>query len=699
MLQNSVLIAGLLYWALPPSLGGAARFEQANGQTRTQGPDHAATIHGKALEEWLAALKDRDPAVRKRAVEVVGERAVDPDLAQNERLRLQTAVMSVLSSDKDAEVRQAAAFFADLFKVSGSPEMVGRLIAERMRKIDPTRRVIHLVDAEGRPVEGAVAGTYFQRDMDRDSAFTIPEPVEAATSNQRGLVSLKIDIPGHLDGAGIYAIQKRTGRPLVGMLKVTRDGLDKPITISMHPACRVLFRVDSTGLPALEAKYRAELAGPGWWRAVYIVLGASIQGTPRPLFAMSVKGEFEFLLPPGQVTIHAYGSDVNSYERSIEIKPDDRELFLGTFDVPPSRDAIEGRFPEHRRVRQKQASGDDELVFRRIRYLALRGPARDARDVAFSPDGKLLATAHTYNADPGEVMLWNTSTGARIATLPLAERGVSSVAFSPDGQILAGHAHALDDPRRSREIVIWDVPARRELRRISSGAGRALALAFSPDGKMLASSGGEKAVRLWDPRDGRPIHRIDLVGSASALAFTRDGKFLAVADRGELVLWDLAEKRVRAKSPSELFRVSSLAISPDGRTLAAAGTSSDPKDPAQGGQARLYDLRAGRLEQRTVLHFDRALHLDGNPIERVPVCSDVVFTPDGARVVAVGMQMIRLWDVASGAVQDAFERHGGSSADRFAVSSDGRWLAVTSHQAGVSVIDISPSNGDSAKAK
>ena len=46
------------------------------------------TIHGKTLDEWLAAFKDRDPAVRKRAVESRrGTREVDPDLAQNERLQ------------------------------------------------------------------------------------------------------------------------------------------------------------------------------------------------------------------------------------------------------------------------------------------------------------------------------------------------------------------------------------------------------------------------------------------------------------------------------------------------------------------------------------------------------------------------------------------------------------------------------------
>ena len=123
-------------------------------------------------------------------------------------------------------------------------------------------------------------------------------------------LALKLEIPGHLDGEGIYAIRQDKGRPLVGLRKVTREELDKPITIVMHPACRVLFRIESTGLPALEKKYHAELTGPGWWRAAYVVLGGGIQTAPRPLFASSTNGELEFLLPPGRVTIHAYGSDV-----------------------------------------------------------------------------------------------------------------------------------------------------------------------------------------------------------------------------------------------------------------------------------------------------------------------------------------------------------------------------------------------------
>ena len=52
--------------------------------------DRPATIQGKTIDEWLAALKDRDPAVRERAVEVLGERSLDPAVPADEQSRLQT---------------------------------------------------------------------------------------------------------------------------------------------------------------------------------------------------------------------------------------------------------------------------------------------------------------------------------------------------------------------------------------------------------------------------------------------------------------------------------------------------------------------------------------------------------------------------------------------------------------------------------
>ena len=386
----------------------------------------------------------------------------------------------------------------------------------------------------------------------------------------------------------------------MGLRKITREGLDKPITITMHPACRVLVRIESTRLPALETKYHAELTGPGWWRAAYIVLGAGIAGTPRPLFASSAKGELEFLLPPGRVTLHAYGTDVKWVECPIEVKPGDRELVVGTLDLPPSADAEKGRFPDHHRVRQKRAAGDDQIVFRRIRHMPLRGMAGEADDVTFSPDGKLLATAHAYNVGPGEVMLLDTATGERVANLRLTDRGVVSVAFSPDGKLLAGRDYVRDGHRALSEVVLWDVATRRELRKIGGHDGWIYALAFSPDGKVLGTSTSNTAVQFWDVASGREIRRIDVAASGSVLAFSPNGQMLVMTGAGRnLTFWDLAANRLRAAPEPEKFSVLSIALSPDGRTLAAGGMTLGDKGMVQQGQVRLFDLAREPVARRS----------------------------------------------------------------------------------------------------
>ena len=94
--------------------------------------ERPASIQGKTIDEWLAALKDRDPAVRERAVEVLGERSLDPALPADEKSRLQIALNTLMSSDKDRGVRQSAAFFADLQRMAHSPERLKRALeAER----------------------------------------------------------------------------------------------------------------------------------------------------------------------------------------------------------------------------------------------------------------------------------------------------------------------------------------------------------------------------------------------------------------------------------------------------------------------------------------------------------------------------------------------------------------------------------------
>ena len=76
--QKTVLSMILLCYGFNPSLRGMQDREQENAVAQVEPADRPALIQGKTIDAWLAALKDRDPAVRKRAIEVLGERTLDP---------------------------------------------------------------------------------------------------------------------------------------------------------------------------------------------------------------------------------------------------------------------------------------------------------------------------------------------------------------------------------------------------------------------------------------------------------------------------------------------------------------------------------------------------------------------------------------------------------------------------------------------
>ncbi|MCI0460788.1 MAG: hypothetical protein L0Z62_27885, partial [Gemmataceae bacterium] len=113
--------------------------------------------------------------------------------------------------------------------------------------------------------------------------------------------------------------------------------------------------------------------------------------------------------------------------------------------------------------------------------------------VAFSPDGTCLASAGT----DGTVKIWDVTSGRELLTLKGHTDTVYGVAFNPDGQRLASGS---DD----RTVKVWDVASGQELRTLKGHKYGVWSVAFSPDGQHLASASSDRTVRVWD---GRPLTR------------------------------------------------------------------------------------------------------------------------------------------------------------------------------------------------
>jgi WD40 repeat protein len=220
------------------------------------------------------------------------------------------------------------------------------------------------------------------------------------------------------------------------------------------------------------------------------------------------------------------------------------------------------------------------------------------RGLAFSPDGKLLATSG-WEHEKGlyVIRLWDADTGKEVGRLLDRDRGIELLAFGVDGKTLFSAADS------GRGPVLWDVQTGKVIRRFDAGADvRTRALALSRDGKLLASA--DEVIRVWDVASGKETRRLP---DSGRLAFAPDASTLYVASGPVVRLWHAATGKELSPRWGHDSGLSSVACSPDGGRIATAAADG----------VRVWDA-TGKV------HYARECGPRSN----------VAFSPDGALLAA-----------------------------------------------------------------
>ena len=290
--------------------------------------------------------------------------------------------------------------------------------------------------------------------------------------------------------------------------------------------------------------------------------------------------------------------------------------------------------------------------------LTLAGHSQYISSVAFSPDGKQLASG----SNDKTVKLWNPFTGALKHILGPHGKAINSVAFSPDGQLLASAFRM--------HINVWDTATGSLQRTIEGHSDNISIVAFSPDGKQIASGSYDYTIKLWNTASGAlQQSRQSHLNVVTSVVFSPSGQLLASASGdGTIKLWEISLEPRPWIMEWNKEQVHWLAFSPDGKKLLSANLGDETLN--------LWDITSGILQQ--TLKVDSAQ------------AGSTVFSPDSRQFLSSPdiSRTLDLWDTSTQTLHHSLKGNL-SDLSTAAFSPDAKLLAVGSrHNANIELWDI-----------
>jgi WD40 repeat protein len=269
-------------------------------------------------------------------------------------------------------------------------------------------------------------------------------------------------------------------------------------------------------------------------------------------------------------------------------------------------------------------------------YNSFSGHSDAINSVAFSPDGKTIASANYEKT----IELWHRQ-GKLLKTLSGHRDIVTSVAFSPDGKTIASASG-------DKTIKLWNLEGT-ELKSLSGHGHDVNSVAFSPDGKAIASAGRLSPIKLWKLESQLLKTFSGHEEQVNSVAFSPDGKTIASASFDKIIkLWNRQGKLLKSLSGHK-DGVWGLAFSPDGKTIVSASLDKSIK---------LWNLEGQLL--KTFSHGDSV--------------RGIAFSRDSKTIASASLdKTIKLWNLEGQLLNTLFGH--GDAVSSVAFSPDGKTIA------------------------